>query len=186
MKIINIFGGPGVGKSTISAGLFYEMKRCGINVEYVNEYAKDLVYENRLNVLSQDQLYIFAKQHRKIFRLIGKVDCVITDSPLLLSIIYGRRREREVCSNELLSELVMHVAHGYCNINVLLKRNNIFDYKTEGRLQAEREAIKIDKEIEDLLEKDEDEYISIKNSGNTVAEIITKLDFDLFHRAVSA
>lgn len=41
---INIFGGPGVGKSTISSGLFYQMKTRGYKVEFISEYAKDLTY----------------------------------------------------------------------------------------------------------------------------------------------
>ena len=31
-KIINIYGAPGVGKSTTAAGLFYEMKKKGLKV----------------------------------------------------------------------------------------------------------------------------------------------------------
>lgn len=47
MKVINLFGGPGIGKSTLAAGLFEHMKIAGFNVELVNEYAKDMVWEQR-------------------------------------------------------------------------------------------------------------------------------------------
>ena len=39
-KVISFFGSPGTGKSTTSAGLFYEMKNRDISCELVNEYAK--------------------------------------------------------------------------------------------------------------------------------------------------
>ena len=45
MKVINLFAGPGTGKSTTAAGLFYKMKSKGYMVELVTEFAKDLVYQ---------------------------------------------------------------------------------------------------------------------------------------------
>ena len=68
MQIVNLFGGPGSGKSTTAAGLFYEVKKLKLNVELVTEYAKDAVWEKRHNLLD-DQIYIFAKQQRRISRL---------------------------------------------------------------------------------------------------------------------
>jgi adenylate kinase family enzyme len=65
MKVINLFGGPGSGKSTLAAGLFERMKIQGLSVELVTEYAKDMVWERRGNILD-DQLYILAKQHRRL------------------------------------------------------------------------------------------------------------------------
>ena len=46
-KVINLFGGPGAGKSTTAAGLFYEMKVRDIKCELVTEYAKDMTYEKQ-------------------------------------------------------------------------------------------------------------------------------------------
>ena len=90
MKVLNIWGGPGIGKSTTAAGLFYEMKKLGLNVELVQEYAKDAVWEKRHNILD-DQIYIFAKQQRRIARLAEhNIDWVITDSPIPLGLVYLR------------------------------------------------------------------------------------------------
>ena len=64
MYVINLFGGPSTGKSTLAALLFGTLKsKYDLNCEYVNEYAKDLVYEKRNQILLKDQLYIFAKQN---------------------------------------------------------------------------------------------------------------------------
>ena len=50
----------------------------------VSEFAKDLVYENRMDTM-KDELYIFAKQNHRLFRVKDKVDVIITDRPLLLT-----------------------------------------------------------------------------------------------------
>jgi hypothetical protein len=44
MKVINLWAGPGAGKSTTAAGLFL-MKLTGRRVELVTEYAKEVVYD---------------------------------------------------------------------------------------------------------------------------------------------
>ena len=35
MKVINLWGSPGSGKSTVAAGLFYRMKMADYNVELI-------------------------------------------------------------------------------------------------------------------------------------------------------
>lgn len=142
--IVNLFGGPCVGKSVIASELFVAMKKENYNVELVNEYAKELTYEERFNILDQDQLYIFAKQHRKILRLKDKVDFIITDSPLLLSIVYAGLNLNNIFDEKTFKDLVVNINNKYNNLNVLLKRNSTYRYKKEGRYQDEKEAIIVD------------------------------------------
>lgn len=41
MNVVNLFAGPGSGKSTTAAGIFYILKsEYNINCEYVSEYAR--------------------------------------------------------------------------------------------------------------------------------------------------
>ena len=42
--IVNLYGGPGCGKSTGAAYLFSKLKMAGVDAEYVPEFAKDKVW----------------------------------------------------------------------------------------------------------------------------------------------
>ena len=67
--VINLYGGPGTGKSTTAAHVFALLKQRDVNAELVREYAKDIVWEGRTHLLSgvfPYQLVIFSKQNKRI------------------------------------------------------------------------------------------------------------------------
>jgi hypothetical protein len=140
--LINLFGGPGSGKSTTAAGLYYQMKREGIPVEIAREYAKDVVWEGREH-LFEDQLYIFAKQRKRIRDLLGKVDFIVCDSPLLLSAMYGTGL------GITFSRFVQEEHRLLPNWNYKLERDK--PYQTYGRMQTEDQAKALDVVITGLL-----------------------------------
>lgn len=147
LKVINLFGGPGTGKSTTAAYIFHELKCAGRNVELITEYAKDVVWEKRQNLFT-DQVYICAKQNRRMERLIGSgIDVVVTDSPLILGALYT---PDEYYKN--FKPLLIEMFKSYENsLNVWLHRG--FDYNPVGRNQTADEAEAIDLRIIDLLEQ---------------------------------
>lgn len=51
--VINLFGGPGSGKSTGAAYIFSQLKMKGINCELITEYAKDKTWEKNFVALSR-------------------------------------------------------------------------------------------------------------------------------------
>ena len=154
-KIINLYGAPGSGKSTIASGLFYHMKRAGLNVEIAPEYVKPKLFEENTYVF-KDQLYCFAKQHKKLRELNGKVDFIITDSPLLMSLIYN---STEV---PLFNELVLQYYNQYDNMNFLLKRNHV--YHTEGRMQTEQESDEVGENLENYLKQYNIDYKTLPSN----------------------
>ena len=166
MQVINLWGAPGAGKSTIAAGVFYEMKIRGFNVELVNEYAKDAVWENNNDML-KDQLFILANQNRKIERLRDKVDWCITDSPLLLTLAYIP----EVYYSNFYG-LVYDVWDSYNNWNFLLSRDHA--YKQVGRVQNEKESFVIDYKIDKLMTHFDLVYDTIDTS-NAVDKILESI-----------
>lgn len=165
MRVINLFAGPGAGKSTTAAGLFYKMKRLSLSVELVTEYAKEKVYENALDIMA-DQLYLLAKQNRKLDRLQGKVDYVISDSPLLLCAYYGELYGKHKHITVPLSRQVFDL---YDNTNILIKRTKVYDPR--GRLGGFDNALKADIGIKELLKGD---YVELEDS-DTIIDEITKV-----------
>ena len=77
-KLINLFGGPGIGKSSISAGITYKLKKKHISCNNPYEFPKTLAWDKNYPAI-QDQLYVFANQHRGIAQSYGKVDYIIID-----------------------------------------------------------------------------------------------------------
>lgn len=147
MRVINLFGGPGVGKSTVAAGIFRTMKIAGLNVELVTEYAREMVYELRENIL-KDQLYVLAKQNRRLQRLeAAGIEWAITDSPLLFCQIYS---QPDYYAG--FQDLVWTVWNSYDNVNVFLRRGDKQSFSTSGRRQSSlEEAASYDGKIWSLL-----------------------------------
>ena len=137
-KVINLYAGPGTGKSTTAAGLFYEMKLRGYDVELVREYAKNFAYGYEL----PSQPYLFAKQLKAESQLYNKVDWIITDSPLYLSAVYG--------DPMIFASLVKGVSLVKQDFNFFLKRFK--PYHQNGRYQNEVEARLLDDRIKVVLD----------------------------------
>ena len=142
--VVNLFGVPGAGKSTGAAYIFSQLKMQGVNCELVTEFAKDKVWENTEEVF-KNQAYIFGKQSFKISRCYDKVDVVITDSPLPLSIFYNH----EPRLTENFNNAVMDFFNSYKNMNYLLLRTK--PYNPVGRMQTEAESDQLKQPMIDLL-----------------------------------
>jgi hypothetical protein len=157
--VINLFSGPGAGKSTIRAGVFNILKTRGINCEEVFEWIKYKVYEKNVYVF-KDQLYVFAKQRKYLREVINDVDVIITDSPILLSAIYDNEKD------PLFQQFVLSEFNKFNNINFFIKR--VKPYVKVGRNQSEEEARLIDEIVEKYLIDNNIPYLTI--NGNEEAK----------------
>ena len=158
--VVNLFGGPGIGKSTLAAGLFSELKQREINAELAAEYAKDRVWSRDYHTMD-NQIYMFAKQHHRIWRLLGKVNVVVTDSPMLLSIHYGANYSKTF------HDLVLEEYNKTNSLNLLLTREKKF--VPMGRLQTEEESRQADSSIYKILNLNNISYTILTPGGATAA-----------------
>lgn len=157
-KVINLFGGPGTGKSTTAAGLFHLMKTSGERVELVTEFAKDLTYRESFKQLT-DNGYVTMNQHHRIFQCKDSVDYIVTDSPIVQSLIYpvSHPYEQESWKNFILS-----IHNNYDSFNVFLKREeDAHPYQKYGRTQTLEQAMEMDNRILSLLQDNEIPFIQI-------------------------
>lgn len=151
MLLINLFGGPRTGKSTGAAYIFSQLKMAGVNAELVTEFAKDKVWEENKEVF-KNKAYIFGKQYFKISRCADKVDVIITDSPLLLSIVYN---DNPVLGDSF-NETVKNVFSSFNSMNYILSREK--EYNPVGRNQTESEAKEVDVQVRAMLDQEKIPY----------------------------
>lgn len=166
--VVNLFGVPGAGKSTGAAYIFYKLKINGINAELVTEFAKDKVWEEN-NEVFKNQSYIFGKQSFRMTRCVDKVDVIITDSPLPLSILYNNDKRL----TENFNKSVMDVFNSYDNINYLLMRTK--PYNPSGRIQTEEESDALGEPIKQLLENRNIEYKVIDGEYSGYEKIVDEV-----------
>lgn len=170
--VINGYGGPGAGKSTACLEITAALKKEGYNAEYVQEYAKELVYEKDMEMLDgspEHQYEILKEQTRRMDRLYDQVDFIVTDSPVMLNIIYNKQLtpEYESLVNELQGE--------YINYSFFMERD-ASNFEKEGRIHNLTESIEKDNEIKDMLQKNEIKYKTYNHEN--VNEIVNDaIDF---------
>jgi ABC-type oligopeptide transport system ATPase subunit len=165
-KVVNFFAGPGCGKTTIAVSVFSLLKLHGVEVELITEIAKDFTWEERFRTL-ENQYYIWAKQQHKFWRLKGKVDIIVNDSPLLLSFVYGEKKPK------CFYDLVLHDFNEYDNMNFFIKRSNT--YNQNGRNENEEGAIIVDNQIKDVLKKLNIEHQMIFNNSSTINSVCNQV-----------
>lgn len=168
--VINLFGGPGVAKSTIASYVFSQLKMMGINCELITEFAKDLTWEKNTDAL-RCQEYVFGNQSYRQFKVKDKVDVIITDSPLILNCIYNTRYNGQ---NKHYEEVVKSTFDSYNNMNFYLQRK--IPYVNIGRNESEKQAKDIDSEIKCFLLKNLYSYKIIDGGmegGETIIKEVT-------------
>lgn len=150
-KIINLFAGPGSGKSTTAAGVFSKLKLRGISSELITEFAKDLTWEENPWAL-KNQYYVWAMQLMRQKRIWGKVKYGVTDSPILMQLIYHEMFKDDHLGAEYsahLGEAIRTSFEAFPAMNYFIERGE--NYDPVGRNQTKNEAMVIDRRILGLL-----------------------------------
>lgn len=151
MLVVNLFGAPGAGKSTLAAYIFSKLKMNDVNAELITEFAKDKTWEKNFSAL-KNQAYVFGKQWYRITRCQGDVDVVVTDSPLLLNILYNN----DPVLGESFNQVVKNVFNSYKNLNYFILRAK--KYNPKGRNQTEAESDELSDKLIDILNNNNIDY----------------------------
>jgi len=166
--VINLVGGPGSGKSTTAAGLFFLMKIRGLRCELVTEYAKELSYDKNWSDLKR-QLHVLAEQERRQRRLVDVVDFIVTDSPLITGIAYVSDPRDHYAVEQSARSLFA----SYKNINFAIDR--VKPYADYGRNQTEDEAKAIDRLLLEEIWKGEPFEARVPGDINAPQKILDHL-----------
>jgi hypothetical protein len=180
--VINLLGVPNSGKSTIAAGVYYELKRKGVSCELVREFVKAWAWQGR-KPQDGDQVYIFGKQANAEMSLYGKVRYIVTDSPLYLSgfyeSVYGT-------STAVRQSLVHHLQwltqrRGVRFENFLLTPNYNAAYESAGRFESAAEIDALNKRLKDFLKQSGVKYTNLgAANGDSVFRVLDHIDDPAF------
>lgn len=149
--VVNAFGGPGAGKTTSCWEIASELKKAGYCVEYVSEYAKELVWEGQMELLDGSlahQQQLFCEQQNRQERLMGKVDLIVTDAPLLQNLLYCRERPPA-----FYQDMVMDAFQAHTNFNYLMERDFSQPFEERGRIHTLKESQQKDAQIKRFLQE---------------------------------
>jgi len=178
--LINIYGGPSTGKSSIAAlmkGLLAVSHENGLVVEAPEEVPKSLVWDENYKKL-KDQYFIFSQQLNRIKSLIsGNADIIISDSPPLLSAVYSKYTpDNNDNFIQLIKDENRNIDKNIKTINIYLNRKH--QYKNEGRNHNEQTSIKLSKEIKELIyeEYDKKNILEFDSHPLVAYEIINMLN----------
>ena len=172
-QIINLYGGPGTGKSTSASYLFYLLKSEGKNAELVREYVKDWAWEGR-HINHYDQFYFFGKQARRESLLYGKVDYIITDCPVMIGSYYANLYTPKTVATgiEAVTKAFYEQAasDGHIHKHVFLTRTK--EYNPLGRFQTEDQAKDMDFGMRQMLEKLNIPFVECETDESALRELI--------------
>jgi AAA domain len=176
MKVINLFGAPGAGKSTSAMGLVHEMKKRYHNVEYVSEFAKDLYWSGNQHLMTQQNL-VFAEQAWRQERLNQHgIQYAVTDSPLMLSSFYGKEYRKDL--PKCFHEWVKHSFDTFDNVNFFIHRSH--PYEAAGRIQNEEQSDEIAKTLLDFIKSNGINITELKADDSVPSTILKTLKLDWY------
>jgi len=170
IRRICLFGAPGAGKTVLTHELFVYFKKQGRNCEIVNELAREWAYLDR-PIQSMDQIFLFGTQLNREDSLLsrGKVDFIISDSPILLNSYYGVKKNRELMQSYL--EMIRCFEDKFSSINLFCPNNPKYQFHEQGRFHTRQQAEEISREMLDFMDRMGAEYHILPNEDRLQAAV---------------
>lgn len=149
-KMIGLCGAPGSGKTTMSHLLRYKLQKVTTeSKEVCREYARH--YMEKVGEIDEihQQFFIYDGQKKSEMQIRDNYDIAISDSPLLLTYIYGRilfnpTKKNNIAALVRLYELSLYSAFEYDKIYLLPPQSV---YQDGIRSQNDNDAIEIFNDI---------------------------------------
>lgn len=170
-RVINFVGAPSSGKSVIASLLFAELKMLHYSAEYVQEYAKTLIWQNRMDELD-NQYTVSMEQYKMIRGVNGKVDYICLDSPLLIGLYYNRTHKTNVSDVKKTEAMILSKMKEFDNIYIFLDRNMEYPYEEVGRIHTEEESKVISEEFIELMEELGIKYCRFVSDRKNIKDIL--------------
>lgn len=169
--VINLHAGSGCGKTTVASEVFVELKKQNKSVELVHEYVKGWAWEGRNPTGLENSIYIFAKQLRRESILYGKVDYIVTDSPLGGTVAY---EEFYLPHSNVIRTLYAGLRNNQDQVKHLdLHLMRQHGFVKEGRYETEDQARRIDQILRNRIPGN---YV---NSAKDVLEALVHFEMSL-------
>lgn len=170
-KVINFVGAPGCGKSLMSALVFAELKMRHFTAEYVQEYAKTLVWQKKFDELD-NQYQVSTEQYKMIKAAYESVEYIVCDSGLIIGIFYNKNNPTNVCNTAKTEKMILEKMEEFDNIYIFLERNEEFPYEKAGRIQNEEESREVSIGLKELLGNLGIPYLSVVSSKDSIQKIL--------------
>ena len=154
MKTIAFIGAPGVGKSTLAYGLYYNYKISSKKVELIPELAKYKVYQGvdfsefGFNVKNMIEQLDF---ENKFFE--NQFDYLITEAPICVGFFYSSFYNDCYEINDFLYKLMSEKSR--YNLYVFVKHSGLDNYEDFGRNEDITQSLAIEKSIEEIIRRNQ-------------------------------
>lgn len=156
MLVVDFIAGPSVGKSSLALGVASALKMSQLNrplvIEYLPEFAKKLVWQNRGEEL-KDRFWSSSQQNEELKLLCNPqtgIDIVVFDGSLILDAVYARWTNDPAIQE--IDELIKERYKGYPTLTIQVERNTDIPYEETGRFQTFEQSKEIDNIIGHYIE----------------------------------
>ena len=182
MLVINLLGEPGVGKSSTSGGVFYELGVNNFRSEVVNEVAKGYAWEtpkdpstgkSLFHPIFGQQIFLLGEQNRWLERINNQREIAIMECPLLMMAIYKPENYLESFNSIVLEQFAK-----YNNVNIVIERNHKFD--PQGRVHTEDDSKEVRSKLLSFMFEHNLPFVTIKTSRNINKKIVKYIQQNYF------